>query len=166
MRYLIDGSNCLGRLPGFRLGDPDSAQSFLDTLRSYAATHRSDEFNVYFDGGAGQTAPVTPLTVRFARPGQTVDEIIRALVRRKGPAAAASYRVVTDDRDLARRCQRAGAGVSTTHAFWRQVTRSVARQARKPPQPQPSQGSVEDGGLSPAEVAEWERYFAGAPKGR
>ncbi|HEY3280851.1 MAG TPA: NYN domain-containing protein [Armatimonadota bacterium] len=161
MRYLIDGSNCLGRLPGFEISQPDSEGRFLETLRAYASSHRSHEFTVFFDGYGGVRTAGSALRIRRAGSGQSADDLIVSDLKRHARTGSALSMVVTDDRDLAQRCRRAGGRTSSTSSFWEAIQRSVARNGRKPAQPQPSRGSVEDGGLSPREVKEWEEFFAG-----
>ncbi len=164
MHYLIDGSNCLGRLPGFSVSDPDSEARFLSRLSAYAAAHRAHEFTVFFDGYGKIRSAGAALTVRRSSKGQTADDLIVGSLRRVPSSVAARCTVITDDRELGHRCRRAGGRVSGTRGFWDMVSRSTAKAGRKLAQPQPSPGSVEDGGLSPAEVKEWEDYFSRPPE--
>jgi hypothetical protein len=103
--YLIDASN-LGGVLGGAAGARDAA-AVLRFLAEW--TRRRGRVVAMFDGDDdGRLARrYGALEVAWSSAGRSADEAILARLRR----GAAGWTVVTDDRELARRCREAGAAV-------------------------------------------------------
>lgn len=144
MPYLIDASN-LGGILGGAAGARDAAAvvSFL-----FEWTRERGCVVAVFDGeDDGRLAKrYGALEVVWSGAGRAADEVIvRRLAR-----AAAGWTVVTDDRELARRCREAGAAVMPGRELARRVERPRgARGANDRDKPAPSA----------AERALWAKIF-------
>lgn len=116
-RYLVDGMNVVGSRPdGWWRDRPGAARSLALGLRDWAM-RTGAEVTVVFDGRPGPAGDVGgPLTVVFARHAD--DEIARRAGADPDPA---SLVVVTSDGELTRRVTAAGARVSGSGGFRRQV---------------------------------------------
>jgi predicted RNA-binding protein with PIN domain len=147
MPFVFDGHNLIGKTSGLRLDDPDDEQKLVMLLRGYLARVKK-KGTVVFDRGTFAERPSLSnrnLTVRFARPPRTADDVIVDLVRQERNPRGLT--VVTSDqrvRDLARQ---AGASVQDAAAFVKEMLAAPARPAEK------------ERGLTPAEVEQWEREF-------
>lgn len=147
MPFVFDGHNLIGKMPALRLDDPDDEQKLVALLRGYLARVKK-KGTVVFDRGTFAERPSLSnrnLTVRFARPPRTADDVIVELVRQERNPRGLT--VVTSDqrvRDLARQ---AGAQVQDAASFARELQASPARPAEK------------ERGLTPAEVEHWEQEF-------
>lgn len=147
MPFLIDGHNLIGRLPGLRLDDPEDERQLVVLLRGYLARVKKTGVVVFDRGqpGADDTLSNRTLKVRFARPPRTADDVIKDLVRRERNPRGLS--VVTSDRAVAEAARQAGATVKEASAFARELLAA------------PSGQTAKEAGLSPEEVAEWEKTF-------
>lgn len=132
MPYLIDASNLggiLGGAPGAR--DAAAVVRFLAEW-----TRRRGRVVALFDGDDdGRLAKrYGALEVAWSGAGRSADQAILARLRRGG----AGWTVVTDDRELARRCREAGAAVLPGRELVRRVesphpgARAARRDADKP----------------------------------
>lgn len=109
MHWLIDGHNLIGQMPNLRLDDPRDEEKLLSYLISYKA-RTGHHLTVIFDSGAGYQPGSTKkqggITVQFAPPGQTADQLIARRVRRaKNPQA---LMVVSSDRAVQNAARLAG----------------------------------------------------------
>ena len=91
MRWLIDGHNLIGRMPDLRLDDPNDEEKLLQHLRRYRAK-TGHSITVIFDPGhsyqPGQTKKEGGITIQFAPPGKTADQLIMRRIRKvKNPQA-------------------------------------------------------------------------------
>ena len=154
MKWLIDGHNLIGRMPGLRLDDPNDEEKLLEHLRRYRA-RTGHQLTVVFDPGqsyrSGKTKKQGGITVQFAPHGQTADQIIKRRVRRVKNAQAVI--VVTSDRAVQQTAQRANIRVLDAGAFAQQLLQNSSTQ---------DQGSQANVNLSPEEVDEWLTLFSDA----
>jgi predicted RNA-binding protein with PIN domain len=156
VRYLIDGHNLIGRLPGFSLEAPDDEAQLLALLRTFCARERSAA-TVYFDGAilASTREPGRGgVTARFVAPPQTADGAIRRHLARLNREAS-NWTVVSSDGEVAADARRAGARVESSQAFARRLFHETPGDEEKPP-----------ASLRPDEVARWEEAFQRRKPGR
>jgi predicted RNA-binding protein with PIN domain len=149
VRYLIDGHNLIGRLPGISLEADDDEARLLAVLRSFCARERSAA-TVYFDGAviaSSREAGRGGVTARFVAPPQTADAAIRRHLARLGREAS-NWTVVSSDGAVATDARRAGAKVESSEAFALRVIPEGPGDEEKPP-----------AALRPEEVARWEEAF-------
>jgi predicted RNA-binding protein with PIN domain len=145
MGFLVDGSNLGGALGGGR-GTRERA-AIVELLLGRARGRR--QVVVVFDG-----APVASLArryggldVRFAAP-RTADEVILGMLGER----AASWHVVSDDRELLAACRAKGARVKPARelaAELRAAERKASARAAK----------GESTHEAPVDVADWEAWF-------
>src|SRR4030067_2531765 len=89
MPYLVDGHNLIPKLPGLDLGVVDDEIQLVELLQEFCRRRRK-QVEVYFDNAPpGQPRARTYGTVlaRFARAGQSADELIHARLQRLGRSA-------------------------------------------------------------------------------
>ena len=121
MYLIIDGYNLLhvGRLP-IALSANDLQRErdrLIDQLSSYRQT-KPCEITLVFDGWQGGWATEKKernkgIDVIFSRLGEKADEVIKRLVKEKGPGRI----VITSDRDIARYAEKMGAAVIPSDQF-------------------------------------------------
>lgn len=148
MPYLIDASNLGGRLGG-RRGARD-AQAVLAFLAPWARGRRA--VVVVFDGPPRAEIAARYGPVEIVWSGErTADEWIERRIAR----TPAQWTVVTDDRELARRCHDAGAKVEPASALARRVERP------HPDAPHPAQPTTapDKPAAHDEERAHWRRVF-------
>ncbi len=150
MKWLIDGHNLIGRMPGLRLSDPDDEEKLLAYLRRFRA-RTGHGLTVIFDAGPayqpGSKQKRGGITVQFVSPGQTADQyLIRRLRRVKNPQ---EVRVVTSDQAIVQAAQQIGVRVTSSQEFARQLLQSN-------PAADADQNDVK---LTPEEVDEWLDLF-------
>jgi len=148
--YLIDASNLGGVLAG-RAGARDAAGVVRFLLPWARAAGR---VVVVFDGPAQADVAdrYGPLAVVWSGP-RSADEVVLERARRR-PGA---WTVVTDDRDLARRCRAAGARIAPARSL-------AARVVRPHPADRRRAGAAEKPAASREEQAHWRRVFGVAPE--
>lgn len=153
MPYVVDGNNLLGSWGGPR-GRGDARE---EVVRRVAAMCRARGARVVlvFDGAPLRADfPAQELggvRLRFPKPGEDADSVIRALV--DGAARPAEITVVTSDKALYSYCRTRGAGVLRAHEWNRLERRPVAA---------PTRGRVVARGEKPereADVAGWLERF-------
>ena len=154
MHWLIDGHNLIGQMSHLRLDDPDDEAKLVEYLRGYRA-RTGHRVTVVFDAGAGyhsaKTKKVGGVTVQFARPDQTADQIIARRVRQiKNPQELI---VVTSDRAVQQAAGQSGVRVLTARAFAQQLLQGPS------PTTASDQGSQIEVKLSKDEVEEWLKIF-------
>jgi uncharacterized protein len=121
MYLIIDGYNLLhvGRLP-MALSANDLQRErdrLIDRLSAYRKT-KPCEITLVFDGWQGGWATEKKernkgIDVIFSRLGEKADEVIKRLVKEKGPGRI----VITSDRDIARYAEKMGAAVIPSDQF-------------------------------------------------
>ncbi|MEW5959347.1 MAG: NYN domain-containing protein [Chloroflexota bacterium] len=156
MHWLIDGHNLIGQMPNLRLSDPHDEAELLEYLRRYRA-RTGHRLTVVFDAGPSyQPAPPQKkgdVTVLFARPGQTADQVIKRRLRKiRDPQGTI---VVTSDRALQQAAQRLQVRVVEAGEFGQQLLQLSAAG-----QEVADRGSLADVRLSADEVEEWLTLFS------
>lgn len=147
MPFIIDGHNLIGQMAGLRLDDPDDEQKLVVLLRGYLR-HAKKKGTVVFDRGqlTGQRGLSNSiLSVRFARPPRTADDVIVELVRHERNPRGLT--VVTSDARVQAAVRERGALVRDAAAFARDMVTT------------PSLPNQKEKGLSSAEVELWEKEF-------
>jgi predicted RNA-binding protein with PIN domain len=144
---LIDGHNLIGQLGRPRLEDADDEAQLVLELRAFLARERKKGL-VAFDRGTYAAVPdlsSAALTVRFARPPRSADDILLDVIdQERNPRGLI---VVTSDHRVQNRARLRGATVIEAHAFGRQL------RAAPPP------AKTAEPRLSADEVAAWEKIF-------
>lgn len=119
MRWLVDGYNVIRREPGLAAREQVSLQVGRHALCQVlmgAARASGDHFVVVFDGtrGGGTATSSRGVHVVFSKAPETADHLIARL-------AAPGVAVVSNDRDVLRAAERAGAIAITTDEFLARV---------------------------------------------
>ncbi|TNF48436.1 hypothetical protein EP232_02395, partial [bacterium] len=124
MRIIIDGYNLIRRIPelaGFEQVDLERGRKYLiQELSSYRAG-KGHRVTVVFDGAGsihlgGEREKERGITVIFSRQGRSADDVIANVCRDGGTDL-----VVTGDRDLRDRADRAGVPSVDPERFWERV---------------------------------------------
>lgn len=154
MQWLIDGHNLIGQMPNLRLDDPDDEAKLLEHLQGFRA-RTGHQVTVIFDAGPGyrpaKTKKTRGITVQFAAPGQTADQIISQRIRQvKNPQ---ELRVVTSDRAVQQAARQARVRVLTAQEFVQQLLQA------SPTAGEDDRGSQAEVNLSADEVKEWLKLF-------
>ncbi len=126
---MIDGSN-LGGATGGRRGARD-AVAVVQRLQPWARGRR-ERLVVVFDGAPDPAVAKRygALEVAWSGAGRSADdEIVRRLEASARGSTAADWVVVTNDRELARRCREAGARVEGAAELVEQIERRSAPRA-------------------------------------
>ena len=147
MPFIIDGHNLIGKLPGLSLADPDDEQKLVVMLRGYL-TRAKKRGTVVFDRGQltdQRSLTTSTLSVRFARPPRTADDVIVELVRAdRNPRGLT---VITSDARVQAAVRERGATVREAASFARELLAAPVTSDQK------------EKGLSNAEVEFWEQQF-------
>ncbi|MEN6409902.1 MAG: NYN domain-containing protein [Anaerolineaceae bacterium] len=154
MRYLIDGHNLIGKIPGMSLREMDDEQQLVSMLQSFYLVRRKP-IEVYFDrapAGFAGTRKYGTVTAHFIRQGQTADDAIRDRLLAMG-VQAKEVIVVTSDRQVQANAHAAHAQVVSSEEFAREVL--AAQEQRRAP------GKAGGGGMSSDEIDEWLELFGG-----
>lgn len=155
MRWLIDGHNLIGAMPNLRLDDPNDEEKLLEYLRRFRA-RTGHQITVVFDAGPsyqpGKTIKRGGITIQFASPGKTADQLIQRRVRRVKNTQ--EVKVVTSDRAVQQVVRQAHIRVVSAQAFSQQLLRLFG--GAEPEEAKSSQADVQ---LSDEEVAEWLEIF-------
>ena len=145
MPFLIDGNNLMYALPAGRRSRSDVRQIMLGLAR-----HERISITLVFDGppetGVPDRENLGRVTVVYSGSLSADDVLIRQI---PGGAAAQSWTVITDDRELRVRARDAGARTRRL-SEWRHKLTATIQSGEKPEKT-----------LSQAEIHEWENYFRG-----
>lgn len=144
MPYWFDGNNLIGRSAAAAKSDAAVRKAFLSELSSL---HRSGggKFLVYFDGDEPDPAAMPPgVVVRYSAPSSADEVIVRRL---REIQRSADVIVVTNDRQLLRRCREEGAKTMT----WREF---AAKMESRPPVHATKRAQDK-----PVDVDEWIGFF-------
>jgi predicted RNA-binding protein with PIN domain len=119
MRWLVDGYNVIRREPGLSAREQVSLQAgrhALCQLLVAAARTSGDQFMIVFDGtrGGGTAFSGRGVRVLFSKAPERADHLIARL-------ATPGVAVVSNDRDVGRAADRAGAIAVTTDEFLARV---------------------------------------------
>lgn len=115
---IVDGNNVMGQRIGWHRNKSAAQQRLIDEVERIARS-RDKPYILVFDAKPNSTMPDkwsrSQLTVRYARPGSSADELILELVYRHN--LHSDVLVVTSDRALTRQIHALGAKVVRSGAF-------------------------------------------------
>ena len=167
---IIDGYNLILRSPAFRPDDRRdlaAARDKLVNLLSWALGRGEVEFHVVFDGaetgfGPARTTRSGRVTVRFSKPPQTADGLIRELVEEHAERDD-TVTVVTSDLEVAAHARACGASVALSDLFAaslfpERVAEEMA-QRRAAAGGAAAEGGEKPLGFSKKQMREWLRLF-------
>lgn len=152
MHLIIDGYNLLhvGRLPiALSAGDLQRERArLIDELSSYRQA-KACEMTVVFDGWqAGWAAEKRErrkgIELIFSQLGEKADNVIKRLVKEKGPGRI----VITSDRDIARYAERMGSAVIPSEQFREKMDLSPIRDEKDTEEEEDEQGGIKRKGPS------------------
>src|SRR5437867_4716000 len=115
MRWLVDGYNVIRRAPELRSREQESLEAgrqALCAMLAAVARVSHDTFTVVFDGvdAGGRGGGGADVTVIFSSARESADHVLGRMAREGGA-------VVSNDREVRRAAERAGAVVVTTDQF-------------------------------------------------
>ncbi len=144
MPYWFDGNNLIGQSAAIARVHPETSSAFLKSLSNYRRS-KGANFLVYFDGDDPGRFPLPHgIAVRFCAPFSADETILRRLKEIRFPSEVI---VVTNDRELRRRCLEAGAAVLNWQQF---VSKMKSRPDRCNSVNKP-EGKID--------IEDWLRYF-------
>ena len=148
---IVDGYNLILRNPALKPGEGrtlrESREKLVNVL-SWAIGSGEAQFLVVFDGAeGGRNEPQGRVEVRFSRPPEKADDLIRALVEERIDQVE-RLTVVTSDIEIARHARANGADVALSDLF----LASVLGRGASEPQERPA-------ALSKKEIEEWAEIF-------
>ena len=122
MRWLVDGYNVIRRAPELESREQESLEAgrrALCALLVQVARASADTFTVVFDGAhaGGRAGSGSGVTVIFSSARESADRVLARMAREGGA-------VVSNDRDVRRSAERAGAIVVTTDQFLARLDRA------------------------------------------
>jgi hypothetical protein len=151
-RLVLDGSNFLGRAPGYMLGDEESRDRLLFRLQEYGRAHPAHRVTVFFDGQRTSRRMVAGVEEQITGAQRSADDGIVTFLHELPAADRPRTTLVTDDRELSMRAR--AQGVRVEGIAW------LAERLERKPRPENGQRP----GLSKGEVSEWEEFFNRPPK--
>jgi uncharacterized protein len=115
MRWLVDGYNVIRRAPELKSREQESLEAgrqALCALLVEIARVSGDSFTVVFDGAqaGGRAGGGSGVSVIFSSARESADSVLAGMAREGGA-------VVSNDREVRRAAERAGATVVTTDQF-------------------------------------------------
>ena len=128
MRWLVDGYNVIRRAPELKSREQESLEAgrqALCALLVQVARASADTFTVVFDGAqaGGRAGGGSGVSVIFSSARESADSVLAGMAREGGA-------VVSNDRDVRRAAERAGATVVTTDQFLARLDQAH----RRPPE--------------------------------
>ena len=155
---LVDGYNLVLRSPSLKPGADRTlreARDKLVNLLSWAVGAGQTRFLVVFDGSeqGGEDESTGQIEVRFSRPPQKADDLIRTLVE-DWVERVDRLTVVTSDLEVARHARAMGAEISLADLFLASVMGPLAKEALGEAPEKPVT-------LSRKELEEWAESFRG-----
>jgi predicted RNA-binding protein with PIN domain len=157
----VDGYNLVLRSPSLKPG-PDrtlrEAREKLVNLLSWAVGGGDTRFLVVFDGAEsrGDEERGGRVEVRFSRPPEKADDLIRALVEEQ-VRRVERLTVVTSDLEVARHARAMGADVALADLFTSSVLGPLGGRGEGEAPEKPTT-------ISRKELEEWAELFRGRPK--
>jgi predicted RNA-binding protein with PIN domain len=160
---LVDGYNLILRSPSLKPG-PDrtlrESREKLVNLLAWAVGATDTRFLVVFDGTEqrGDDQGSGRVEVRFSRPPQKADDLIRRLVEERVKGVA-RLTVVTSDLEVARHARAMGADIALADLFMASVLGPLGGEGSAEAPEKPST-------ISRKELEEWAEIFRGRPRDR
>ena len=159
---ILDGYNLILRSPRLRPGPHRTlreSRAMLINLLSWMMGGNEVRFVVVFDGAedAGPDEPTGRVQVRWSKPPEKADDVIRRMVEQK-VGGDEHITVVTADIEVARHARAAGADISLSDLFLASAFGDLGREGG-------DQGGKDDEAadkpvqLSKKELAEWAEIF-------
>jgi len=156
MPYLIDAANLGGVLGGAR--GARNSEAILAALLPWARNR--NQVVVVFDGPARPEMATRLGGVEIVWSGKrSADDWIVARVEAAGKSAK-SWTVVTEDRDLARRCRDQGAKVERASTFACRAAQSTSTTKRA----RAAQAAADKPAPTAQEIAHWREVFGGGKR--
>jgi len=130
MRWLVDGYNVIRRAPELKSREQESLEAgrqALCALLAQVSCISRDTFTVVFDGveAGGRSAGGAGVTIIFSSARESADHVLSRMAREGGA-------VVSNDREVRRAAERAGAIVITTDQFLARIDQSRSVQMASP----------------------------------
>jgi predicted RNA-binding protein with PIN domain len=155
---IVDAYNLIHRAPVLRPGPGRTlrdAREKLENLLSWTVGAGDARFLVVYDGaqGGGSEGHGGRIEVRYSRPPQKADDLIRELVEYNMDREE-RVTVVTSDLEVARHARAMGADVSLSDLFLASVLG-----------PEPGEAPEKPPTLSKKEIEEWAEIFRRGPAG-
>lgn len=151
MPYLIDGHNLIGKLPNINLEDFEDEKALIELLIPFCvAVEKKAE--VYFDNapiGQSRAKVHGRVTARYVRSGETADQAIKRKLHNLG-SDAATWTVVTSDRDVQSAAKRSYAKIIQSEDFAQHLMSDYTKKEKK---------KSDDPKLSTSEIDEWMDLF-------
>jgi predicted RNA-binding protein with PIN domain len=160
---LVDGYNLILRSPSLKPG-PDrtlrESREKLVNLLAWAVGVGEAHFLVVFDGSEqrGDDESSARIEVRFSRPPQKADDLIRTLVEER-VMRVGRLTVVTSDLEVARHARAMGAEVALADLFMASMLGPIAGKAAAEAPEKPAT-------ITKQELAEWAEIFRGRLRAR
>jgi len=157
MPYLVDGHNLIGKIPGLSLASIDDEMILISWLQRFCLD-RQREIEVFFDNappGYAAKKNFGKVIAYFVRQGKTADQAIQQRIRQLG-GAASNFTVISSDRQVQAAGRAAGATVVSSENFARDLLKLGGEEITP----------RRETGLSPDEVAAWEKEFRAAAQQR
>ena len=153
MPYLIDGHNLIPKIPGLDLGAIDDESQLIELLQVFCR-HKRKQVEVVFDNApAGQPRARNfgLLVARFARSGQTADDLIQARLQRLG-GASRNWTVVSSDRQVQAAARGVRAHYVSSEAFAQLLLETLDESSASP-------AGEEEASISEDEIDGWLALF-------
>jgi hypothetical protein len=153
MPYLIDGHNLIPKIPGMDLGAVDDENQLIELLQEFCRQSRKQVEVIYDNAPAGQPRVRTYglVLARFARTGQTADELIRHHLQRQA-GAARNWTVVSSDHQVQGWARAVRAQVLSSEDFALLLMQTL-QQSQLTPRPEGEEGMSSD------EIDDWLTLF-------
>ena len=157
---ILDGYNIILRSARLKPGPTRTlreSRAMLINLVSWMMGANDVRFVVVFDGAedAGPDEPSGRVQVKFSRPPEKADDVIRRMVEQKVGGDEA-ITVVTADIEVARHARTAGADVSIADLF---LASALGDIGREPGAGKPDEATDKPVQLSKKELEEWAEIF-------
>jgi len=159
MPYLVDGHNLIPKISGLELGELDDEIQLIELLQEFCRLRRK-QVEVYFDNappGQPRARNYGMVLARFARHGQSADELIHARLQALG-GAARNWTVVSSDHEVQAAARAARAQAISAEAFARLMGETLEGTPREP---------TRDGeaGQSADDIDDWLALFGAKGEG-
>lgn len=153
MPYLIDGHNLIPKIPGMDLGAIDDESQLIELLQVFCRRKRKQAEVVFDNAPAGQPRARNfgLVIARFARTGQTADDLIQAHLQRLGRSAR-NWTVVSSDHQVQASARGARAHYVSSEAFAQLLLETLGETSAKP-------AGGEDAAVSSEEIDDWLALF-------